>query len=103
MDGGVDGPMGARFKTRAVAKLMGMKKGTSVLDWGAGCGHELDLIGKEVGVVGVAMDLVAANAEWAKKNLAHIKDFCAVEGSTLPFKDETFDFVMCNGALHHLK
>eukprot|EP00929_Paragymnodinium_shiwhaense_P000277 TRINITY_DN100518_c0_g1_i1.p1 TRINITY_DN100518_c0_g1~~TRINITY_DN100518_c0_g1_i1.p1 ORF type:complete len:399 (-),score=120.70 TRINITY_DN100518_c0_g1_i1:83-1279(-) len=103
MDGGLEGPIGARYKFRAVAKLMGMKKGTSVLDWGAGCGHELDLIDKEMGIVGVGMDLVAENAVWAKKNLKNIKDFCAVEGSTLPFDDETFDFVMANGALHHIK
>jgi SAM-dependent methyltransferase len=103
MDGQAAGTIGARYKVRAVAHLFGMTKGTAVLDWGAGCGHTLDILGDELGVKGVAIDVVAENAAWAKKNLAHLEEFCAVEGSSIPFADETFDFVLGNGAIHHLQ
>eukprot|EP00929_Paragymnodinium_shiwhaense_P043204 TRINITY_DN22251_c0_g1_i1.p1 TRINITY_DN22251_c0_g1~~TRINITY_DN22251_c0_g1_i1.p1 ORF type:complete len:498 (-),score=206.71 TRINITY_DN22251_c0_g1_i1:170-1663(-) len=97
------GPM-IRFKYEAVARLFKLKnKDFRVLDWGSGCGHQLDIIAKENGFQGVGFDLIEKNMEWAKSHLKNIHEFCTLDGSGgLPFGEGSFDVVMGNGAIHHV-
>lgn len=91
-----------RYKYNVVAELMGLRRGYRVLDWGAGCGHNLDLIAKERGFEGIAVDLVSANAEWGQQHLQHLQSFCAMNGANLTFPENTFDAVVSNAALYHM-
>jgi len=90
-----------RYKYEAVGSLFGLSRGSKVLDWGAGCGHAIDLLAGKQGFDAYALDLVEANAVWAKSHLKHIGSFCAMDGSTLHFPDESMDAVLSNGALVH--
>lgn len=92
-----------RYKVEIVAELFGLRPGMQVLDWGAGCGHSLDLIAGELGFDAVAFDLVAENVAWGRKHLQHIHNFCTLDGSSaLPYGPGTFNAVLSNAALYHL-
>jgi len=92
-----------RYKYETVAQLFKLSKGMRVLDWGAGCGHQLDLIAGEYGFDAVGMDLVKSNTDWALKHLKNLDNFCTVDGSGgIPFGEESFDAVVSNAALYHV-
>lgn len=89
-------------KYNLVAELFSLRKGSRVLDWGAGCGHSLDRIAKDHGFTAVGVDLVPSNAKWAMANLGNLAAFCAADGSDLPFPNNFFDAVVSNAALYHI-
>lgn len=91
-----------RYKYEVVAELFGLQQGLRVLDWGAGCGHALDIVAARRGFSAVALDLVEDNAGWGRKNMKHIGEFCGMDGSSLHFSDGSFDAVVSNGALVHV-
>mmetsp|Transcript_117163 Transcript_117163/g.215461 ORF Transcript_117163/g.215461 Transcript_117163/m.215461 type:complete len:543 (-) Transcript_117163:83-1711(-) len=92
----------ARYKYETVAELMGLRRGHRVLDWGAGCGHAIDLVAGKRGFKAVAIDLAESNVEWGRQNLHHLDVFCALDGARLPFNDKSFDAILSNGALDHV-
>lgn len=92
----------AIYKYETVAQLFGLGKMHVVLDWGAGCGHQIDLVAGKTHCSAVGLDLVPANAKWAMSHLSHIKSFRVADGSSLPFQDNTFDAILSNAALYHL-
>eukprot|EP00929_Paragymnodinium_shiwhaense_P122070 TRINITY_DN94605_c0_g1_i1.p1 TRINITY_DN94605_c0_g1~~TRINITY_DN94605_c0_g1_i1.p1 ORF type:complete len:370 (-),score=112.36 TRINITY_DN94605_c0_g1_i1:78-1187(-) len=94
-----------RYKYEVISKMFGLKKGYRVMDWGAGCGHQLALVAKAYDFKGVGIDLVEQNEKWAKEHMpGDLEQFCTVDGSgVLPFAKESFDLVMSNAALYHLK
>merc|ERR1740130_1093421 len=91
-----------KYKYEVVSQVMGLRSGYRVLDWGAGCGHNLDVVAREHGFEGIAIDLVASNAVWADQDLHNLKAFCAADGATLPFPANSFDAVLSNAALFHV-
>lgn len=92
----------ARYKYETVAELMGLRRGHLVLDWGAGCGHAVDLLAGKRGFKAVAIDLADSNAEWGRQNLHNIDSFCALDGARLPFEDKSFDAILSNDALNRV-
>jgi len=92
-----------RCKYEAVANLFKLSANDVVLDWGAGCGHALDIIAKEYSLLALGLDLVDENVEWATDNMKHIKKTCLTDGSDLSFiKADSLDAFLSNGAVHHL-
>lgn len=90
-----------RFRT--VAKLFKVQKRDTVLDYGAGCGHQIDEVCRHHGCTGVGVDMTPGSAEYAKKNLKHIKDYCVGTHESMRFNNETFDFIFVSGVVGHLK
>jgi len=76
-------------------------KGKKCLDAGCGSGRYikamLDLGAKEV--VGIDLDIKIARKNIKSKKVKLIKG----DIRKIPYKDEYFDFVCCNGVLHHTK
>lgn len=79
-------------------------KDRRVLDMGCGSGRysiALSLLGaKEVVAVDYQAKAFAAAQEYCVKNSLNVK-FQESNVLDLPFEDESFDFVFCNGVLHH--
>lgn len=90
-----------KYKYDIVSKLMGLSQGYRVLDWGAGCGHNLDVVARKYGFEGIAFDLVASNARWGRQHLQHLHAFCAADGAKLAFPANSFDAILSNAALYH--
>jgi SAM-dependent methyltransferase len=86
------------YTEQAIAKMLGKispRRDDLVLDLGCGTGYVgMHALGKWVG-----LDISFASAKRANENL-----FCAVCGDAmhLPFRDGSFDKVVCLGILHHL-
>merc|ERR1719218_112822 len=65
-----------RYKYETMAKLFGLGKGFRVLDWGSGCGFQIDNIAGKYGFEGVGIDMSSAPVTWASKNLKNAKTHC---------------------------
>lgn len=91
------------YKYDVIAQIMGLRHGYRVLDLGAGCGHSLDLLAGRYGFEAVAVDLEPSNVQWAHKNLHQLDTFCCADGTRLPFPNNSFDAVLSNAALRHVK
>jgi len=90
-----------RYKFEIVAQLMGLKAGFKVLEWGAGCGHAMDIVASRYGFEAATVDLIEANAAWTRSNMNSIQHACGMDGSKLAFKQGQFDAVLSNAALVH--
>merc|ERR1719409_334130 len=86
-----------RFKT--VAHLFRLNKNHTILDYGAGCGHQADELARMFSCKSFAMDHAKAAQTWAKGNLKHLTDFCLGTQDDLNFTTESFDFIFSNGAV----
>lgn len=74
-----------------------------VLDAGAGLGREVINIAKACEksiVIGIELSDCAVNA---LKNISGLGNACIIQGDILamPFRDESFDFLLSEGVLHH--
>eukprot|EP00929_Paragymnodinium_shiwhaense_P121821 TRINITY_DN94207_c0_g1_i1.p1 TRINITY_DN94207_c0_g1~~TRINITY_DN94207_c0_g1_i1.p1 ORF type:complete len:416 (-),score=90.06 TRINITY_DN94207_c0_g1_i1:29-1276(-) len=103
MNGGKEVSHASTVRFRTVAKLFNLTSKHMVLDYGAGCGHQIDEVARIHGAGAVAFDQVKGAAQWAKDNLRYLKDYCVGTGTNMPFKGELFDFVLSNGVLGNLK
>ena len=75
--------------------------GKKVLDIGAGLGwdsHRLHLLGANV----TALEYSPLLAESGRENFPHIR-WIGGFSHVLPFKNQMFDAVFCNAALHHMR
>lgn len=73
--------------------------GASVLDVGAGEGFDTFLL-DQMGAAVTAIEFSPISASLGKRAVANADWYCA-SAHCLPFKDESFDFVFCQAALHH--
>eukprot|EP00929_Paragymnodinium_shiwhaense_P024869 TRINITY_DN15184_c0_g2_i1.p1 TRINITY_DN15184_c0_g2~~TRINITY_DN15184_c0_g2_i1.p1 ORF type:complete len:382 (+),score=101.58 TRINITY_DN15184_c0_g2_i1:98-1243(+) len=103
MNGGEQVSHGSLFRFLTVAHMFKLKSGHTVLDYGAGCGHQIDEVCRRHSCKAAAFDQIKGAADWAKKSLSHLKEYCVATGTNMPFKNETFDFVMSHGVLGNLK
>ena len=51
--------------TETLRVLGNMTNGSTVLDWGSGCGHRLHRFAQEFGIEGIGVELAAPLAQWA--------------------------------------
>lgn len=80
------------------------KKGMNVLDVGCGAGHYLASLRKRVdtGVDYTGVDATESYINLARKAFGESAKFTQGDIEGLPFKDASFDIVMCNNVLMHL-
>eukprot|EP00408_Alexandrium_pacificum_P017176 CAMPEP_0171197550 /NCGR_PEP_ID=MMETSP0790-20130122/22470_1 /TAXON_ID=2925 /ORGANISM="Alexandrium catenella, Strain OF101" /LENGTH=184 /DNA_ID=CAMNT_0011662797 /DNA_START=1 /DNA_END=553 /DNA_ORIENTATION=- len=84
---------------------MGFAPGDIVLDWGAGCGHGLAWIAAELGILGIAIDMLAVNTVWATQHTPVVASVASGDYtqafSLLP--DASIDHVISNGVVINLR
>jgi len=91
------------FKYLAMAKVLDLDPRDRVLDWGSGCGSELEAAAAHSKFKAVGVDVVQENVDFATKHTETKSTYClANAGSGLPFSDNSFDAVISNAALYHV-
>jgi ubiquinone/menaquinone biosynthesis C-methylase UbiE/glycosyltransferase involved in cell wall biosynthesis len=96
------------FNFMVVAKSLGLRPGDEVLDFGAGSCFVSELLNR-FGYITVAFDIDAEILAIGQERLAldprsdrRRSRFVAGDGMRLPFRDESFDGIICMNALHHM-
>lgn len=90
-------------KILKLGRMLGMKVGTRVIDFGCGCAEPLALWGKQYGITGVGVDISADFCERAAKKLYdqgladRIEIVCS-KGADYPLQKGAFDVATCIGA-----
>jgi len=90
-------------KVLKLGKMLGMKEGARVIDYGSGCGEPLALWCKEYGITGVGVDLSPDFCERAVKKLSgqglsdRIQIVCG-KGADYELPGQPFDVATCIGA-----
>ncbi len=88
--------------TETLRVLGNMTNGSSVLDWGSGCGHRLHHFAQEFDLEGIGIELAAPLTEWAN---AHRSGdgrvmFCEGDGTNMSWiPDASFDFSFSVGSV----
>lgn len=87
---------------RTMMKLLGVKRGDHVYDWGSGCGDTLGWMYEWEGIHGFGVELISSAVQYAK---ATYKEpvFCngnAADYSAIP--DNRFDHALAFGTIFHL-
>ena len=86
-----------------LGKLLKLKKGSRVIDFGCGCAESLTLWAEEFGITGVGIDISRDFCDRAKEKLAtkglsgQIEIVCS-PGSDYTFEEGAFDAATCIGA-----
>jgi ubiquinone/menaquinone biosynthesis C-methylase UbiE/glycosyltransferase involved in cell wall biosynthesis len=96
------------FNFMVVARSLGLRPGDHVLDFGAGSCFVSELLNR-LGYITVAFDIDPEILAIGRERLAldprcdrDRSRFVAGDGMCLPFRDQTFDGVICMNALHHM-
>ena len=86
-----------------LGKLLELKKGNRVIDFGCGCAEPLTLWAEEFGITGIGIDISADFCDRARKKLAmrglsdRIEIICS-NGADYVFEEGAFDAATCIGA-----
>jgi len=94
-----------RVRANRILSLLDAKKDEKILDAGCGFGlYSLALANNGVNVVGVDIDekQLSTAKEWAGKLSLPNAQFEAVNICKLPYKDESFDKVLCVDVIEHI-
>jgi cyclopropane fatty-acyl-phospholipid synthase-like methyltransferase len=86
-----------------LGKLLKLKKGSRVIDFGCGCAEALTLWAEKFGVTGVGIDISKdfcdrAKDKLAKKGLSGQIEIVCSSGSDYAFEEGSFDAATCIGA-----
>lgn len=86
-----------------LGKLLKLKKGSRVIDFGCGCAEPLALWAEEFGIIGIGIDISEDFCDRARKKLAmkglsdRIEIVCS-NGADYVFEEGAFDAATCIGA-----
>jgi len=86
-----------------LGKMLGLKEGSRVIDFGCGCAEPLALWAEQFGITGVGIDICKDFCDRATKKLAlkglsgRIEIVCA-SGADYQFEEAAFDAATCIGA-----
>ncbi len=86
-----------------LGKMLGMKEGSRVIDFGSGCAEPLALWATEFGIRGIGVDISAdfcrrAREKLAARGLSDRIEIVHVAGAEYTFEPGTFDAATCIGA-----
>jgi len=86
-----------------LGKLLKLKKGKRVIDFGCGCAEPLALWAEEYGITGIGIDISEdfcdrARKKLAKKGLSDKIEIVCTNGANYKFEEGTFDAATCIGA-----
>ena len=84
-----------------VAEVLDLKPGVRLLDLGCGAGLFLSWLATEMGGKYYGIDL-SLNSAHSAKQLSSSLTVAVGDAEVLPYKNESFDRISCNGAAHHL-
>lgn len=87
-----------------VARIVKLKQGDFIFDWGSGCGTMLNYYGMTHGTTGVGIDVTEAAVVHARAHARGEQLFCHMDGSDLrTFPTEAFDAVVSWATLYHVR
>jgi len=87
-----------------VARIVRMKPGDFIFDWGSGCGTMLNYYQLTHGTSGVGIDVTEAAVLHARAHARGSQLFCHMDGSDLrTFPSNTFDAVVSWATLYHVR
>jgi protein-L-isoaspartate O-methyltransferase len=90
-------------KILKLGKMLNLKKGSRVIDFGSGCAEPLTLWAEEFGITGIGIDISEENCNRARKKLAmrglsdRIEIVCSPAADYV-FEEGAFDAATCIGA-----
>jgi len=90
-------------KVLAIGKVLGLKEGSLVIDFGCGFGEPLALWAERFGISGIGVDVREHACDRAKRKMSErgvadrIKIVCA-KGAEYQFEKQSFDVAVCMGA-----
>lgn len=91
------------YKVKLIKKLVPKESNLEVLDFGCGKGIFIsDLLSVNPSLKVTGVDISKTAISYAKKKLPEIKLFVIAEGKKLPFKDNSFDFIIALDVLLHV-
>lgn len=83
-----------------IAGALHLSAGMRVLDLGCGVGHFLAWVTERAGVYGYGADVSIGSLARARAASPALH-LAVAEAERLPFRDESFDRIVCNGSAHH--
>lgn len=84
-----------------VAEALDLKPGVRLLDLGCGAGLFLSWLARQMEGKYYGIDL-SLNSAHSAKQLSSRLNLAVGDAEVLPYKNESFDRISCNGAAHHL-
>jgi ubiquinone/menaquinone biosynthesis C-methylase UbiE len=84
-----------------VAEALDLKPGVRLLDLGCGAGLFLSWLARQMEGKYYGIDL-SLNSAHSAKQLSSRLSLAVGDAEVLPYKNESFDRISCNGAAHHL-
>lgn len=85
----------------SILNSMGFYEKARVLDIGCASGTLLDILANKYGICGVGMDITPTSLKKSIKN-ENPNKFVLAKAESIPFKENSFDFVVSFGTFEHL-
>ena len=90
-------------RRRAVLKLLGVSEGDRILEIGCGEGHYLSKMAERGCGSLVGLDISLGKLKMAKSRLLQNEfDLLTADAESLPFKDDSFHWILCTETIEHL-
>ena len=87
-----------------IAKIVGLKKGDKIMDWGCGCGTMLNYYHLKFQTQGVGVDFTRSAIDHARSHSQPNQTFCWMDGTNLKhFEPESFDAIVSWAVLYHVR
>eukprot|EP01064_Diplonema_japonicum_P033002 TRINITY_DN63_c3_g1_i1.p1 TRINITY_DN63_c3_g1~~TRINITY_DN63_c3_g1_i1.p1 ORF type:complete len:405 (+),score=75.81 TRINITY_DN63_c3_g1_i1:46-1260(+) len=89
---------------RVIEKLLQVKKGDYVFDWGSGCGHKLKFLSDSREVAGLGVDVSEKSVEYSVVNTTKNNHFCRANGVRVDewIPENYFDHAISFGSVYHV-
>ncbi|CUI14842.1 methyltransferase, putative [Bodo saltans] len=88
---------------KRVGELLEVKKDEVLLDWGSGCGHQLEFMTRMFGAKGLGVDVSNLTIAYAVENTTKVNRHCVADGSRLEWiPSNFFDHAYSFGSIYHV-
>lgn len=87
-----------------VARIVRLKPGDFIFDWGSGCGTMLNYFSSQFNTTGIGIDVTEAAVQHAQRHGRDNQLFCFMDGSDLRhFPSNSFDAIVSWATLYHVR